>query len=102
MLRFRVENANEGIDTVQMSLPTPWVANVENLTLTGTSSVTARATAWTICSRATAGQTVLTGGLGNDTYVMSTSIPVVENANEGNRYGAKCAQPIPWARTWRT
>ena len=44
------ELADEGTDTVQSRRsPTRWAPNVENLTLTGTSRSTARATRSTTC-----------------------------------------------------
>jgi trimeric autotransporter adhesin len=96
------ELANEGIDTVQSSVTLTLGNNVENLTLTGTSTLSA--TGNTLDNVLTgnsanntltgaAGNDTLDGGLGNDTmvggagndiYVVNVSTDVVtEAANEG-------------------
>ncbi|MEC4890332.1 MAG: calcium-binding protein, partial [Nitrospira sp.] len=88
-----VENANEGIDTVQSSVSFTLGANVENLTLTGTavSSATGNSLANVLTGNSAdnlidggAGGDTMTGGQGNDVYIVeSTGDLVVENANEG-------------------
>jgi trimeric autotransporter adhesin len=96
------ELANEGTDTVQSSVTLTLGSNVENLTLTGTSTLSA--TGNTLDNLLTgnsanntltgaAGNDTLDGGLGNDTmiggagndsYVVNVSTDVVtEAANEG-------------------
>jgi Ca2+-binding RTX toxin-like protein len=96
------ENANEGTDLVQSSVTYTLDANVEHLTLTGTSAIngtgntldnilTGNSAANTLTGNAGndtldggAGKDTLRGGLGNDTYVVDVAgESVTENANEG-------------------
>ncbi len=97
-----VENANEGIDTVQSAVTYTLAANVENITLTGTSGIgatgndldnvlTGNSGANTLTGGAGndtlnggTGSDTMRGGTGNDTYVVNVTTDVVtENANEG-------------------
>jgi Ca2+-binding RTX toxin-like protein len=97
-----IEQANEGIDTVQSSVDLTLGDNVENLTLTGSVAVngvgngldnvlTGNGVANILTGNAGndtlnggAGADRLTGGSGNDTYVVDNAGDVVvENANEG-------------------
>jgi Ca2+-binding RTX toxin-like protein len=97
-----IENANEGTDMVQSTVTYTLGANVENLTLTGTSAITGtgntldnilmgNSAANTLIGNAGndildggAGKDTLRGGTGNDTYVVDvTGESVTENANEG-------------------
>ena len=96
------ENANEGIDTVESSVSLTLSNNVENLTLTGTSTLTATGNALDNILTGNSGANKLTGaagndrliglagndtmlgGAGNDVYVVDVATDVVtENANEG-------------------
>jgi Ca2+-binding RTX toxin-like protein len=77
------ENANEGIDTVQSSLTYILGANVENLTLMGTTAINGTGNALDNVLTGNSGANVLTGGAGNDTYVVGTGDTVAEQANAG-------------------
>jgi Ca2+-binding RTX toxin-like protein len=61
------EFANEGIDTVQSSVTYTLTANVENMTLTGTSAIQATGNALDNILMGNGGNNTLTGGGGNDT-----------------------------------
>jgi Ca2+-binding RTX toxin-like protein len=87
------ENANEGTDLVQASVTYTLGANVENLTLTGTTAINAIGntvnniltgnSAANVLSGGTGTDTMI-GGAGNDTYVVdATGDVVTENVNEG-------------------
>jgi trimeric autotransporter adhesin len=100
------ENASQGIDTVMASLTwtlnTTALANVENVTLTGTGTFTATGNALDNVLTGNsanntltglngndtldggAGNDTLVGGVGNDTYVIdATGDVITENAGEG-------------------
>lgn len=96
------ENANEGTDTIQSSVTRTLEANVENLTLTGTTAINGTGNTLnnilignsainTLTGLAGddyldggAGADKLIGGAGNDTYVIdNTGDVITENANEG-------------------
>lgn len=62
------ENANEGIDTIESSVTFTLAANVENLTLTGTSAINGTGTAASNALTGNAANNTLTGGGGNDIY----------------------------------
>ncbi|MNZ13767.1 Bifunctional hemolysin/adenylate cyclase precursor [compost metagenome] len=78
-----VENANEGIDTVQSSVTFTLGANVENLTLTGKSAINGTGNDLHNILAGNSGQNVLAGGLGDDTYVIGSGDTVIENASGG-------------------
>ena len=88
-----VEAANEGTDTVRSSVTYTLTANVENLVLTGSSSVNGTGNDLGNALTGNTGSNILdgrggadwmAGGRGNDTYVVdNTGDVVVENFNEG-------------------
>ena len=78
-----VENANEGTDTVQSSITYTLGADLENLTLTGTSASNGTGNALNNILTGNSAANVLTGGAGDDTYVVSTGDTVIETANQG-------------------
>ena len=97
------ENASEGIDLVQSSATYTLSANVENLTLTGTTAISGTGNALdNVLTGNTANNTLtggagndtinggggvdtMIGGTGNDTYVVDSSTDVVvESAGEGS------------------
>lgn len=97
-----VENANEGVDSVQSSVTFTLAANVEHLTLTGTTAINGTGNIldnWLIGNSAAntltasggndtldggAGADSLVGGAGNDLYIVdNASDKTVELANEG-------------------
>ena len=62
-----IEVANEGIDTVRASASYALSANVENMTLTGSGSITATGNDLNNVLTGNSGANTLTGGAGNDT-----------------------------------
>ncbi len=78
-----IEAAGAGTDTVLSSITYALTANVENLELTGTDAINGTGNAldnWLIGNVAA---NILSGGLGNDTYVVDSLDTVVEAAGEG-------------------
>jgi trimeric autotransporter adhesin len=97
-----VENLNEGTDSVQSSVTYTLAANVENLTLTGTTAIngTGNSANNSLIGNSAAnildggagndildgkaGADILKGGLGDDSYVVDNiADSIVENLNEG-------------------
>ena len=79
-----VEALNAGTDTVLASATYTLSDNLENLTLTGSADLNGTGNALANIITANAGINVLTGGAGNDTYVINdTADVVVEILNEG-------------------
>jgi hypothetical protein len=78
------ENSGEGTDTVQSSVTHTLSANVENLTLTGASAINGTGNALDNVLVGNSAVNTLTGGAGNDTYVVDNAGDViVENSGEG-------------------
>ena len=77
------ELTNEGIDTIQSSITRTLEADVENLTLTGTAAINGTGNALDNVLRGNSAANVLTGGLGDDTYVVGAGDIVVELMGEG-------------------
>jgi len=79
------ENANEGMDTVQSSVTYTLGANVENLTLTGTAKIngTGNSLDNVLDGSLNTKVNVLTGGAGNDTYILGAGDTITEAANSG-------------------
>ncbi len=78
-----VEAANEGTDTVKSSLTYTLGSNVENLTLTGTTAINGTGNALDNLLIGNSAANVLTGGVGNDTYVVGNGDTVTEQTNAG-------------------
>src|SRR5262249_3307990 len=78
------ESANAGTDTVEASTHYRLLANLENLTLLGSADLQAYGNSAANVLTSNTGVDLLSGGDGNDTYVVhNTSDAVLENANEG-------------------
>ena len=77
------ELAAEGTDLVNASVNYTLGANVENLTLTGTSAINATGNALDNVLTGNSAANVLTGGAGNDTYIAGTGDTTIEAANAG-------------------
>ena len=80
------ELAGEGTDTVQSSITfnLATLANVENLTLTGTAAINATGNADNNVLTGNSANNTLAGGLGDDTYVVnSTTDTITELAGQG-------------------
>jgi Ca2+-binding RTX toxin-like protein len=79
-----VENANEGTDLVKASVSYALADNIENLTLTGSAAIDGVGNALSNVLTGNAGANRLSGGAGNDTYVITdVADTVVENLSEG-------------------
>ncbi len=78
-----VEQVGEGIDTVQSSLSYQLGAHVENLALTGTANLNGTGNELDNVLVGNSGLNRLTGGAGNDTYVVGRGDTVVEGAGGG-------------------
>ncbi|WP_431674067.1 M10 family metallopeptidase C-terminal domain-containing protein [Rhizobium leguminosarum] len=78
------ENAAAGTDTVRTTLTSyTLAANVENLAYIGTGTFAGTGNALNNVLAGGAGVDTLNGGMGDDTYVISTGDIVIENADEG-------------------
>jgi Ca2+-binding RTX toxin-like protein len=77
------EQTNQGTDTVQSSITYTLGANVEHLTLTGTTAINGTGNSLVNILTGNSAANVLTGGTGNDTYVVGTGDTVTEAASAG-------------------
>ena len=77
------ELTDEGIDTVRSGVTRTLEADVENLTLTGNVAINGTGNALDNVLIGNSGVNVLSGGVGNDTYVVGTGDTVIELADEG-------------------
>ena len=77
------ELANEGTDSVQSAVTFTLGANVENLTLTGTTAINGTGNSLDNVLTGNSAANVFTGGAGNDTYVIGAGDTIVETTNNG-------------------
>ncbi len=78
-----VENESEGTDTVYSDVTWTLGMQVENLTLTETAAINGTGNARDNVLEGNRGSNILTGGAGDDTYVVDGTDTIVEWANEG-------------------
>jgi len=78
-----VEQANDGLDTVQIDQSYALGAHVENLTLTGVAAMKGTGNALANVLTGNGSMSVLAGGAGNDTYVLEGMEIVTESAGQG-------------------
>ena len=77
------EAANAGTDLVQASVTYTLANNIENLTLTGTTAINGTGNALNNTLIGNSAANKLTGGAGNDTYIVSTGDTISEAASAG-------------------
>ena len=79
-----VEIMNNGLDQVQASVSYTLSDHVENITLTGTAGINATGNALDNVLTGNTGVNILSGGLGNDTYIVqNTTDSIIEYSGEG-------------------
>ena len=78
-----LEAASEGTDTVQSSITYTLTANVENLLLTGTSNINGTGNALNNLLTGNSAANILSGDVGDDTYVVDNAGDVVTEASGG-------------------
>ena len=78
-----LEAASEGTDTVQSSISYTLTANVENLFLTGTSNINGTGNALNNLLTGNSAANILSGEVGDDTYVVDNAGDVVTEASGG-------------------
>jgi Ca2+-binding RTX toxin-like protein len=81
-----VEAAGEGVDRIQASLSYTLAAEVENLTLTGTSSISGTGNALDNVITGTTGNNTLTGNAGNDTLDGKAGTDLLIGGAGGDNY----------------
>jgi len=77
------ELTGEGLDTIQSSVTYTLGANVENLTLNGTSAINGTGNGLDNVLVGNSAANRLTGGAGHDTYVVGAGDTIVEGTNAG-------------------
>lgn len=77
------ENLNEGSDLIQASVTYTLPAQVENLTLTGSSAINGVGNTLNNALTGNSGSNILTGSTGDDTYTIASGDTVVEAVGEG-------------------
>ncbi|MDO9198669.1 calcium-binding protein [Rhodoferax sp.] len=77
------ESLNAGTDLVNSNVTYTLSANVENLTLTGSTAINGTGNTLDNVLTGNTGANVLTGGTGNDTYIVSTGDTTIEVASAG-------------------
>ncbi len=80
------ESANAGMDTVQSSLPYTLGANVENLTLTGTATISGTGNALDNVLTGNSAANTLIGNAGNDTFDGSAGNDTLTGGNGSDTY----------------
>jgi Ca2+-binding RTX toxin-like protein len=78
-----VEQATQGLDTVQSDVTWTLGANIEALTLTGTAAINGTGNALDNVLTGNSAANVLTGGSGNDVYIIGVGDTVIEKSNAG-------------------
>jgi Ca2+-binding RTX toxin-like protein len=78
-----VEQANQGLDTVLSDVNWTLGANLEALTLTGMAAINGTGNVLDNRLTGNSGANILTGGAGNDAYIVSTGDTVIEATNAG-------------------
>ena len=81
-----IENANEGIDTVQSSLSYTLTENVENLVLTGTENIYGAGNVLDNVLTGNSGENILTGAAGNDTLVGGSGADLLDGGTGNDAY----------------
>jgi|CXWL01.1.fsa_nt_gi Ca2+-binding RTX toxin-like protein len=92
------ENLNEGIDLVQSGVTYTLAANVENLLLTGTGAINGTGNLLNNILTGNSAINTLSGGAGDDTYVIDVGDIVIENLNEGTDVVQSSSRPILYCR----